>query len=139
MKNPENHGGEPLVGAGSGRATRIPFGLFELDDAGKVVHHSPQPQSEPVERAQSIIGQNFFDDIVPVSPVLDFKSRFLRFMAIGDSAQRFTIRSVFQEEDVRLQIMLARNIEGDERGERRLALVRLMPEKSFTYSETAFA
>ncbi len=66
----------------------IPFGLLELDGEGTVLHYSPAREPKRVAEAASIIGRNFFDEVVPVSPVKEFKTRFLRFMAIGDSVQR---------------------------------------------------
>ncbi len=116
------------MSAGADRISMIPFGLIELDGEGTVLHYSPSHQPLEKGRAQSIIGRNFFDDVVPVSPLKEFKASFLRFMAFGDSVQRFTIRFPFEQHDVRVQIMLAHITEKTERGLARLALVRLMPE-----------
>lgn len=111
-------------------AAAIPFGLIELDGEGTVVHYSPAREPKREAEARSIVGRNFFDEVVPVSPVKEFKTRFLRFMAIGDSVQRFTIRFPFEHQDVRVQIMLARITERTETGRERLALVQLKPDIS---------
>ena len=118
----------------------IPFGLLELDGQGIVVHFSPARETGAGDGVRSaIIGKNFFDDVMPVLPVKEFKDRFLRFMAIGESVQRFTIKFPFEQQDVRVQIMLARITERSERRSERLALVRLMPENFAAYTERAVA
>jgi photoactive yellow protein len=118
----------------------IPFGLLELDEQGTVVHYSPATQWKRRGRdSDNIIGRNFFDDVIPVLPVKEFKERFLRFMALGDSVQRFTIRCPFEQRDIRVQIILARITERTERNSERLALVRLMPETFVSYPASAVA
>jgi photoactive yellow protein len=118
----------------------IPFGLLELDAEGNVVHYSPARWPKPCGYARNhIIGRNLFDDLLPVSPIKDFKNRFLRFMSFGDSVQRFTIKFPFEQQDVRVQIMLARITERTERGRERLALVRLMPDNQMAFTERAVA
>jgi photoactive yellow protein len=118
----------------------MPFGLLELDGRGTVVHYSPARENASGDwERDNIVGRNFFDDVVPVLPVKEFKDRFLRFMASGDSVQRFTIRFPFEQQDVRVQIMLAHITERSERRSERLALVRLMPEHYVSYPERAVA
>jgi photoactive yellow protein len=118
----------------------IPFGLLELDGQGTVVHFSPARETEAGNGAHDqVVGKNFFDDVMPVLPVKEFKDRFLRFMSIGESVQRFTIKFPFEQQDVRVQIMLARITERSERTSERLALVRLMPENFAAYIERAVA
>lgn len=123
----------------SGQHSVIPFGLLELNGEGVVVHYSPARTPHGQGSASNIVGRNFFDDVVPFPPVKEFKTRFLRFMAMGDSVQRFTIRFPFEELDVRVQIMLAHITERTERGSERLALVRLMPENYIAYPTSAVA
>lgn len=115
-------------------SSAIPFGLIELDGEGTVVHYSPAREPESYGETSDIVGRNFFDEVVPVSPVKEFKTRFLRFMAIGDSVQRFTIRFPFEHQDVRVQIMLARITERTENGRERLALVQLRPENNLAFT-----
>jgi photoactive yellow protein len=123
----------------TGQPSVIPFGLLELNGEGMVVHYCPARERGKQGSASEIIGKNFFDDVVPFPPVKEFKTRFLRFMAMGDLVQRFTIRFPFDEQDVRLQIMLAHITERTERGSERLALVRLMPENNMAYPQSAVA
>ena len=118
----------------------IPFGVLELDGQGFVVHFRPArvPEADNGTQVQ-IVGKNFFDDVLPVLPVKEFKDRFLRFMATGESVQRFIIKFPFAQGDVRVQIMLAHITERSERRSKRLALVRLMPENFAAYTERAVA
>ncbi len=128
------------MGVNKDQSSIMPFGLLELDSRGTVVHYSPARAQQPGDwERDEIVGRNFFDDVVPVMPVKEFKDRFLRFMASGDSVQRFTIRFLFKQQDVRVQIMLAHITERTERGSERLALVRLMPENYMAYPTTAVA
>ncbi|HVF51687.1 MAG TPA: hypothetical protein VNA19_16500 [Pyrinomonadaceae bacterium] len=106
----------------------IPFGLLELDAAGNVINYSPAKEQNPTIEKGDIVGRNFFKDVVPVTEVGEFKSRFLAFMAYGDSVQRFTIRFPFERETIKVQIILARMSERSDLGHERLALVRLMPD-----------
>jgi photoactive yellow protein len=129
-----------VVGVNKDQSSIMPFGLLELDGRGTVVHYSPaREQQTGVWERDEIVGRNFFDDVVPVMPVREFKDRFLRFMASGDSVQRFTIRFPFEQQDVRVQIMLAHITERTDRRSERLALVRLMPENYISYTERAVA
>lgn len=128
------------MGINKDQSSVMPFGLLELDGKGTVVHYSPaREQKSGAWERDEIVGRNFFDDVVPVLPVREFKDRFLRFMTSGDSVQRFTIRFPFEQQEVRVQIMLAHISERTERRSERLALVRLMPENYIYCSERAVA
>jgi photoactive yellow protein len=122
------------------QSTIVPFGLLELDALGNVVYYSPTHEPQPCGfTREHIIGRNLFDDLLPVSPMQDFKNRFLRFMSIGDSVQRFTLKFPVERQDVRVQIMLARITERTESGRERLALVRLMPDNHLAFPERVVA
>jgi photoactive yellow protein len=130
------------MGVDKDQASIMPFGLLELDGRGTVVHYSSAREQQSAGRdweRESIVGRNFFDDVVPVLPVKEFKDRFLRFMSSGDSVQRFTIRFPFEQQEVRVQIMLAHITERTDRRSERLALVRLMPENNAACTERAVA
>jgi photoactive yellow protein len=129
------------VDAGKEQHSIIPFGLLELDSQGTVVNYSPARErvTGAGAPARHILGKNFFDEVMPVLPVREFKERFLRFMSFGDSVERFTIRFPLEEREVRVQIMLARITERTERSSERLALVRFMPESFLAYRESAAA
>lgn len=111
------------------RASGFPFGVLELDSAGTVVSFSPDggdagsSESPPRE----VVGHNFFEEIAPVEELLNFKGRFLAFMAFGDSVERYNFSFPFEDFVVAGQILMARLADRAEVGGQRLALVRLAP------------
>ena len=114
--------------------SQIPFGMFELDAAGVVVHYSPVMEEKQAASARGIVGKNFFDDLVFIEHVEELKRRFLSFMAHGDSVERFTVSFPYNQSSIKVQIVMAHLIERSERGRERFALIRLMPER---YERTA--
>ena len=113
-------------------ASDFPFGLLELDSAGKVVRYSPAFEESDVAAPsrQEVIGHNFFEEIAPVEEVQDLKGRFLAFMAFGDSVVRFNVRFTYKNFVVEGRILLARHRDHADVGGARLALVRLMPDST---------
>ena len=108
--------------------TIIPFGMFELDASGVVVHYSPATEEKQDALSINVMGRNFFDDLASISQVEELKSRFLRFMADGTSVERFTVSFPYNQNNVKVQIVMAHLSEQTERGRERFALIRLMPE-----------
>jgi photoactive yellow protein len=105
----------------------MPFGLFELDSSGVVTRYTPAEEPHSTQLSQQVLGRNFFDDVLPVAPLREFKSRFLTFMTYGDEVQRFNLSFPFDHSSVRVQIVLARITKSYEVGGERLALVHLIP------------
>jgi photoactive yellow protein len=112
--------------------SQIPFGMFELDASGVIVHYSPVSEAKRAALNNGIVGKNFFDELLSITQVEELKGRFLRFMADGDSVQRFSLIFPFNQESIKVQIVMAHLIEKTERGRERFALIRLMPEKYAT-------
>jgi photoactive yellow protein len=106
----------------------IPFGMFELNAAGTVVHYSPATEERRDAQSNKVLGQNFFDDLFPTLQVAEMKSRFHRFMADGTSVERFTVSFPYNHESIKVQIVMAHLSEKTERGHERFALIRLMPD-----------
>jgi photoactive yellow protein len=111
------------------KTSQIPFGMFELDASGVVVHYSPASEGKRSEASDSLIGKNFFGDLISISQMEELKGRFLSFMADGDSVERFTISFPYNQESVKVQIVMAHLTEKSERGRERFAIIRLMPER----------
>jgi photoactive yellow protein len=119
--------------------TTIPFGMFELDATGTVVHYSAASEEKKDTLANNILGRNFFDELIAILQVEELKSRFLRFMADGTSVERFTISFPYNQENIKVQIVMAHLSEKTEKGRERFALIRLMPEAYATASSFAEA
>lgn len=114
--------------------TTIPFGMFELNAAGVVVHYSPASEAERNALQNKIVGRNFFEELAAISQVGELKSRFLNFMADGASVERFTVSFVYHQSNIKVQIVMAHVSEKSENGRERFALLRVMPE---TYSSAS--
>jgi photoactive yellow protein len=117
----------------------IPFGMFELDAAGTVIHYSPATEERKDRLPVNILGRNFFDRLASISAVEELKSRFLNFMADGTSFERFTISFPYNQESIKLQIVMAHVSEKSENGRERFALLRVMPETHSNVSSLAGA
>src|SRR5215210_5453196 len=87
--------------------SQIPFGMYELDAAGIVIHYSPAAETKRDALAGKIVGKNFFDDLVAIAQVEELKGRFLAFMADGDSVERFSLSFPLNQESVKVQIVMA--------------------------------
>lgn len=110
------------------KASEFPFGVLELDGAGTVVSFSPADDAAAgAGAAREVVGHNFFEEIAPVEEMLNFKGRFLAFMAFGDSVERHTFSFPLNGFVVAGQILLARLTDHADIGGQRLALVRLTP------------
>ena len=107
----------------------IPFGMFELDAAGVVIHYSPASEEKRERVASHIVGRNFFDDLVSAPQVRELKSRFQTFMTEGTSVERFSLSFPHNQSSIKVQIVMAHLIEKSEKGSERFAIVRLMPER----------
>lgn len=116
---------------------QIPFGMFELDAAGTVLHYSPAAEDKRDALANAIVGRNFFGELSSIAQIEELKGRFLRFMTDGDSVERFTISFPHNHSSVKVQIVMACLTEKSEGGRERFALIRLMPESQPT--ATSFA
>jgi photoactive yellow protein len=114
--------------------TQIHFGMFELDAAGTVLHYSPAAEEKRDALANAIVGRNFFSELSTIAQIEELKGRFLRFMADGDSVERFTISFPYNHNSIKVQIVMAHLTEKSENGRERFALVRLMPESQPTAS-----
>ncbi|PYS48954.1 MAG: hypothetical protein DMF68_11515 [Acidobacteria bacterium] len=106
----------------------IPFGQFELDSTGMIVHYSPHKSEEMNTEKENVVGRNFFDDLIAIPEVSDLKSRFHTFMAEGSSVERFTVNFPFTKRSIKVQIVMAHITEQSENGRKQFALIRLTPE-----------
>jgi photoactive yellow protein len=129
--------GRKVMEVNDKETSQIPFGMFELDAAGTVLHYSPASEDKRVG-SDSLIGKNFFGDLISIAQMEELKGRFLSFMADGDSVERFTISFPYKQESVKVQIVMAHLTEKSERGRERFAIIRLMPER-YAPAATTFA
>jgi photoactive yellow protein len=124
--------GRKDMGVKDNHTSQIPFGMFELDAAGVVIHYSPAAEEKRDASIKGIIGRNFFDELISIRQVEELKGRFHTFMADGNSVERFSLSFLFNQESIKVQIVMAHLIERTEKGSERFALIRLMPDKYVT-------
>ncbi|HYO98665.1 MAG TPA: hypothetical protein VER76_00450 [Pyrinomonadaceae bacterium] len=108
----------------------VPFGLLDLDEQGIVCRYCPSNERELNGSKLDYSGLNFFTEVLPLQQVKDFQEPFHNFMAHGESVQKFSTTFDHRGKPVKVQIMLAHITERSEGRGKRLALVRIMPERS---------
>jgi photoactive yellow protein len=113
----------------------IPFGLLDLDKKGVVRRYCPANEQELNGSKSDFNGRNFFTEVLPVEQVKDFQESFHDFMAHGESVQKFSTTFAHQGELIKVQIMLAHITDRSEGRDKRLALVRIMPDRSIDESQ----
>ncbi len=107
--------------------TRMPFGLFELDQSGQVIRYSPAAEQHSDVKAQDVLGRQFFTEVLPDRQVKDFEPRFQLFMEQGQSIDRFSTNLPSAEGEIKVQFLLARIAKKSKQYAEHLALVRIMP------------
>src|SRR5918912_1020749 len=95
--------GQEAMEASDKEPPSIPFGMFELDSAGTVIYYSPQKSVETNEREESVVGRNFFDELLTITEASRLKTRFHAFMAEGSSVERFTVNYPFIRGSIKVQ------------------------------------
>ena len=104
----------------------LPLGLLELDPAGIVIRYDPTPRA--CLRRESVVGRDFFTEVMPAEQLYGFRARFLAFMDGGQLQERFALSVPRDGGALRVQVVLAAH--GEQRPGRRgrLALVSITPE-----------
>lgn len=89
------------------------FGLFELDDTGKVLYsRSHQPERRDSD-ATSAVGMDFFSEVANFENSGDLRDRFRRFLASRSPADNFCFDCLFGDRSVRTRISMIRGHEAD--------------------------
>jgi photoactive yellow protein len=107
----------------------VPLGLLELDPQGVVVRYAEAAEEKSNVSGESIIGRDFFTDVIRAGQIEEWRVRFRAFMDGGQSVERFTAKVTEGGQNVKVQVVMAHISERSEEGRRRLALVRIMPDK----------
>lgn len=110
----------------------IPYGLFELDATGTVVHYDPPGAEKKTDSINKVVGRCFFDELIRGPQAEDLKNRFLKFMSGWHSVERFTLDFPLSQNSIEVQIMMVRLSERSGNEHKQFAIVRLMPADSHT-------
>ena len=108
----------------------LPLGLLELDPAGTVIRYAPMADHNLNVSRRAVLGRDFFTEVMPAAPLYGFRARFLAFMAGGQAVEKFSLRVPCDGGVINMQVVLAATAERSASERRRLALVRIMPERT---------
>ena len=86
----------------------VPFGLWELDDAGTVIRFEPPRGEEPRFRAPEVAGKNFFADVAPAALAEELRERVAGFASGQAPVQSFDFTVPSAAGGVRARILLGR-------------------------------
>jgi hypothetical protein len=104
-----------------------PLGLLELDPSGVVIRYAPTAGVNL--RRESVVGRDFFTEVMPAEQLYGFRARFLAFMDGGRLQERFALSVPRDGGALRVQVVLAAHGEQGVGRRERLALVRITPEQ----------
>jgi PAS domain S-box-containing protein len=107
----------------------LPFGLFELDEAGTVIAFSPAAERYSEVRAADVVGRNFFTEVLTPEQSGELQGTFNSMMPKVEAVERLTSFFPSEQGEVKVQMVLAHLPQKEGEEKKRLALVRLMPEE----------
>src|ERR1043165_6264432 len=84
------------------------LGLFELDDAGKVLYYRMDSAGEPGGTSPDIVGRNFYNDVAGFENVEEFRQCVTEFTRSATAADSFEFECRYGEFGHRIKVLLAR-------------------------------
>jgi hypothetical protein len=101
------------------------LGLFELDDAGKVLYHRMHSAAEPSGTSADIVGHNFYNEVAGFENVEEFRRCVTEFTRSATAADSFVFDCRYEGYAHRVKVLLARIYESVNRENTRSILVYL--------------
>lgn len=86
----------------------LPFGVIELDEAGKVLGFNHHEEERSHLRASEVIGKNFFRDIAPCAEVKEYQGRFEEFLLSDEPSIQFDFVYRLPHATIPIRIMFVR-------------------------------
>ena len=84
------------------------LGLFELDDAGKVLYYREEVEGEPGGTLPDFVGRNFYNEVAGFENVEEFRRCVTEFRRSATAADSFESECRYGDFDLRLKVLLAR-------------------------------
>jgi hypothetical protein len=100
-------------------------GLFELDDAGKVLYHRMDSAGEPSGAPPDIVGRNFYNEVAGFENVEEFRRCVTEFTRSATAADSFDFECRYGDFAHRIKVLLARICESVDRNNTKSVLVYL--------------
>lgn len=89
------------------------FGLFELDDSGKVLYSRMYDRQDRGGAEGNAVGRNFFQEVAEFENRDDLRQHFRKFLAGTTPADSFRFECMFGDRTVRAKIFMTRGHESD--------------------------
>lgn len=86
----------------------LPFGLWEMDAAGTVLHYEPPGGERAPFHPPEVVGKNFFVGVMPAARGEELRERFASFLSGHAPAYSLDLTLPGEEGDVRARILLGR-------------------------------
>lgn len=101
------------------------LGLFELDDAGKVLYYRMDLDGEPGGTSPDIVGHNFYNEVAHFENVDEFRRCVTEFTRSATAADSFDFECRYGRSAQRVKVLLARICENVNRNNTKSVLVYL--------------
>src|SRR5690349_9759471 len=101
------------------------LGLFELDEAGKVLYHRTDAAGEPSGMSSDIVGRNFYSEVAGFENVEEFRRCVTEFTRSATAADSFEFECRYGSSAQRVKVLLARISESVNRSNTKSILVYL--------------
>jgi len=101
------------------------LGLFELDDAGKVLYYRNDGADEPDGTSPEIVGHNFYNEVARFENVEEFQRCVTEFIRSATVADSFDFECRYGSFAHRVKVLLARISESVNRENTKSVLVYL--------------
>jgi hypothetical protein len=98
-----------------------PLGLFELDEAGKILYY----RMDSAGTSPNMTGHNFYDEVAPFENVEEFRRCVTDFTRDGKAADSFNFDCHYQDSDHPVRVLLARIRERVDRNNTKSVLVHI--------------
>ena len=101
------------------------LGLFELDDAGRVLYYRMNSAGEPGGTSADIVGRNFYNEVAGFENVEEFRRCVTEFTRSATAADSFEFECRYGSSAQRVKVLLARICESVNRENTKSILVYL--------------
>ena len=101
------------------------LGLFELDDAGKVLYYRMDSAGASPATFRDMTGHNFYEEVAPFDNVEEFRRCVTDFRQGGKAADSFDFRCHCNGSDHPVRVLLARIRERVDRNNTKSVLVHI--------------